>query len=89
MGDLLGDPVQAVRELGDRIVHVHFKDVPAVGSYDCVAIGQGIVDVPGVIGELQACGYDGWLSSEVETGGHDPTEDILSSVEMIRRLWNG
>ncbi len=84
-----GDPVQAVRELGDKIVHVHFKDVPAVGSHDCVAIGQGIVDAPGVIGELQACGYDGWLSIEVETGDHDPTEDILSSAETIRRLWNG
>ena len=83
-----GDPVQAIRELGQRIVHVHFKDVPAVGSHDCVAIGTGIVDVPGVIGELKTCGYDGWLSIEVETSDHDPTKDILSSVETIRRLWS-
>jgi sugar phosphate isomerase/epimerase len=82
-----GDPVRAVRVLGKRIVHMHLKDVPAVGSHDCVAIGTGIVDVAGVFRELKACGYDGWLSIEVETGDRDPTEAILSSAETIRYLW--
>ena len=82
-----GDPVRAVRILGRRIVHVHLKDVPAVGSHDCVAVGTGIVDVKGVFRELKACGYDGWLSIEVETGDRDPTEAILSSAETIRRMW--
>jgi sugar phosphate isomerase/epimerase len=67
---------------------VHLKDVPAVGSHDCVAIGTGIVDVQGVFRELKACGYNGWLSIEVETGVRDPTEAILSSAETIRRLWS-
>jgi L-ribulose-5-phosphate 3-epimerase len=83
-----GDPVQAIRELGERIMHVHFKDVPDVGSHECVALGEGIVDVPGVIRELQALGFNGWLSIEIETGDHDPTDEILASAERIRRLWN-
>lgn len=82
-----GDPVRAVRELGKRIIHVHFKDVPAVGSHDCVALGAGIVDVKGVIRELKAIGYDGWLSIEIETGDHDPTDEIIASAEALRRLW--
>ena len=82
-----GDPAQAVRELGSRIVHVHFKDVPAVGSHDCVAIGTGIVDVPAVIRALKAIGYDGWLSIEIETGDHDPTDEIVASAATLRRLW--
>ncbi len=81
-----GDPVRAIRELGRRIIHVHLKDVPAVGSHDCVALGQGIVDVKGVIGELKACGYDGWLSIEIETGDHDPTDEIVESAETLREL---
>jgi sugar phosphate isomerase/epimerase len=81
-----GDPVRAVRALGKRIVHVHLKDVPAVGSHDCVAIGSGIVDVEGVLHELISCGYNGWLSIEVETGDRDPTEAILNSAETVRRL---
>lgn len=82
-----GDPVKAVRFLGKRILHMHLKDVPTVGSHDCVAIGTGIVDLQGVLRELKACGYDGWLSIEVETGDRDPTEAILASAETIRRLW--
>lgn len=84
-----GDPVRAVRELGDRIIHVHFKDVPAVGSHDCVALGAGIVDVAGVICELKAVGYDGWLSVEIETADRDPSAEIIASAATVRRLWAG
>ncbi|MHB0857776.1 MAG: sugar phosphate isomerase/epimerase family protein [Anaerolineae bacterium] len=82
-----GDPVRAIRELGARIIHVHMKDVPAIGSHDCVALGKGIVDVPGVIRELKRAGYDGWLSIEIETGDHDPSDEIAASAETLRRLW--
>ena len=81
-----GDPVQAIHELGPRLVHVHLKDVPAVGSHDCVAIGAGIVDIPGVLEALRFVGYDGWLSIEIETGDHDPTAEIIASAEHIRGL---
>jgi sugar phosphate isomerase/epimerase len=81
-----GDPVKAARVLGRQIKHVHFKDVPAVGSHDCVAIGRGIVGVKGVLKELKACGYAGWLSIEIETADHDPTEEIIQSAERIRAL---
>ena len=82
-----GDPARAIRQLGARIIHVHFKDVPAVGAHDCVALGAGIVDVKGVIRELKACGYDGWLSIEVETADRDPSQEIAASAETVRRLW--
>lgn len=82
-----GDPVRAVRELAGRLVHVHFKDVPAVGAHDCVALGKGIVDVRGVVRELKALGYDGWLSIEIETADRDPTEEIIASAGLLRELW--
>jgi sugar phosphate isomerase/epimerase len=75
-----------VRVLGRQIKHVHFKDVPAVGSHDCVAIGSGIVDVKGVLRELKTCDYDGWLSIEIETADHDPTDEIIQSAETLRAL---
>jgi sugar phosphate isomerase/epimerase len=81
-----GDPVKAARTLGQRIMHVHFKDVPVVGSHDCVALGAGIVDVAGVVRELKAAGYEGWLSIEIETGDRDPTDEIILSAETLRRL---
>jgi sugar phosphate isomerase/epimerase len=81
-----GDPVQAIRELGPRVMHVHLKDVRAVGSHDCVAIGAGIIDVRGVLEALRSIGYDGWLSIEIETADHDPTDEIVASAENIRGL---
>jgi sugar phosphate isomerase/epimerase len=81
-----GDPVRAIRELGSRIIHVHLKDVREVGSHECVEIGTGIVDVPGVLDALQSVGYDGWLSIEIETADHDPTDDIIASAARLGRL---
>ncbi|NLF01829.1 MAG: sugar phosphate isomerase/epimerase [Anaerolineales bacterium] len=81
-----GDPVGAVRELGATLIHVHLKDVPSVGSHECVAMGKGIVDIAGVLRELKRLDYDGWLSIEIETGDHDPTDEILESADTVRRL---
>lgn len=81
-----GDPVQAIRELGAQIKHVHLRDVPSAGSLESVPVGTGLVDLPAVIRELKRIGYRGWLSIENPTVDHDPTEDILSTVETIRGL---
>jgi len=81
-----GDPVKAIRILGKRILHVHLKDVSAEGAHDCVEIGKGIVDLNGVMRELKACGYDGWLSIEIETVDHDPTDEIIASAETVRKF---
>jgi sugar phosphate isomerase/epimerase len=82
-----GDPVKAVRVLGKRINHVHFKDVTVAGSGHCISLGQGIVDVRGVMRELKAIGYNGWLSIEIETVDHDPTAEIIESANFLRSLF--
>jgi inosose dehydratase len=74
------DPVDAVREFGGRIWHVHFKDAdPAVmaesrrlgwhglestGHGVFCELGKGAVDFPGVLAALRAIGYDGWIVVE-------------------------
>ena len=82
-----GDPVKAVRLLGKRINHVHFKDVTLGGKGHCISLGHGIVDVRGVMRELKAIGYDGWLSIEIETVDHDPTAEIIESANILRSLF--
>jgi inosose dehydratase len=75
-----GDPVAAIRELRDRVWHVHFKDCdPAVieasrlnewdgptsvGHGVFCELGRGCVDFPGVLGALEEIGYDGWIVVE-------------------------
>lgn len=75
-----GDPVAAIRELGDRVWHVHFKDCDprvvaasreqewdgptSVGHGVFCELGKGSVDFPGVLAALEERGYGGWIVVE-------------------------
>jgi inosose dehydratase len=75
-----GDPEAAIRDFGDRIWLVHFKDLdPSLAarsrteSWDgptSVAhgvfceLGKGCVDFPGVLAALAQRGYEGWIVIE-------------------------
>lgn len=75
-----GDPVAAVRKYGQRIWHVHAKDVTAsvlarlrrepIAFLEAVRegvfcpLGEGLVDFPALLQELKACGYTGWIVVE-------------------------
>ncbi|WP_227497070.1 sugar phosphate isomerase/epimerase family protein [Planctomonas psychrotolerans] len=82
------DPVEYVRTFGDRIQHVHWKDLGAEweekrGSvFGCgmstIAVGSGVIDIDGAFAELQAVGYDG--HSTLEVGGDDA---VLGSAEYL------
>jgi inosose dehydratase len=85
------DPAAAVREFGDRIWHVHFKDAdPAVmaesrrqgwhglestGHGVFCELGRGCVDFPAVLDALRSIGYDGWIVVE---------QDILPGMGQPR-----
>ncbi len=75
-----GDPLQALRQWGDRIWHVHFKDCDARvaaevaqddGDYFAAVqqgvfceLGQGVVDFPAIVEALHSRDYDGWIVVE-------------------------
>jgi len=78
------DPVQAIEELAEHVVHVHLKDVFAVGEpHDTCPWGEGIVDIPACVERLQELGYDGALVIEHEPEDHDPSDEI---AELRARL---
>ena len=74
------DPVAFAKDHGDRVGHVHFKDVKlaiaqrvrdgALSYYDAVKeglytpLGQGDVDVTAIIGALLGQEYTGWFVLE-------------------------
>jgi inosose dehydratase len=77
------DPVEFARSHGDRVVHVHLKDVDAEIAADFrtgrrslveatrnglfLPLGKGDARVAEVMGALQAHGYDRWLVLEQDT----------------------
>ena len=103
------DPVDVVRAANGRIIHVHFKDVDAalasrvrageLGYRDAVArglyqpLGDGDVDLAGVVSLLEAAGYDGWYVLEqdvvLETepaAGDGPAASAARSVHYLTRI---
>ena len=77
-----GDPIKLIRKWGERIVHVHTKDVRAEVLADVQnrdmpflkSVLQGVFTVPGdgsidydvIMKELKAVNYKGWLVVEAE-----------------------
>ncbi len=96
-----GDPVEAVRQYGARIRHLHLKDVqPAV--LDAVRqegvdfleavrrsvfceLGQGAIAFPQIIQGLQTRGYDGWAIVEQDTDVNQPGVDPFASAVRSRQ----
>jgi len=70
------DPVDYLRQVAGRVVHVHVKDIPAsqlhergkvTGTRVGVAAGDGEVDLSGIVEVLREVEYRGVLSVECDT----------------------
>lgn len=85
------DPVEYVRTFGEKIQHVHWKDLGAEwedrrGSvYGCgmspIALGTGVIDIEGSFRALEQAGFDGYTTLEI--GGDDA---VLASRDYLVSL---
>jgi inosose dehydratase len=100
-----GNPVACARMHGSRIRHLHLKDVKPqvleqvrrerIPYLDAIRrgvfceLGQGGVDLTGVIRELNAAGFDGWAVFEQDVDptqpGCDPLESATRSRNYLRK----
>ncbi|MET0863022.1 MAG: sugar phosphate isomerase/epimerase [Nakamurella sp.] len=105
------DPAALTRQAPGRIAHTHLKDVDAslakrvqageltyteaVGQGMYKVLGQGDVDIAGVIRELERNGYDGWYVLEQDTilhaepTGAGPVTDVQASADYVRSVLAG
>lgn len=101
------DPVQFAKDAMDRVGHVHLKDVrldmvPSVLRREVTLmaatqaglftpLGQGDVDIMGVVQTLEAAGYQGWYVIEQDTAitsglpveGEGPVHEVKSSLDYL------
>jgi inosose dehydratase len=106
------DPVAIARSAPDRVLHVHLKDVDpskaervrrgevpfraAVIDGLFVPLGEGDVDIAGVITALEDAGYQGWYVLEQDVSlkadppaGEGPKADAVESVAYLAALAGG
>lgn len=76
-----GDPVDVIARHADRMPYVHLKDVdPDTGAF--VPLGQGALDLDGVMRALAGAGYDGWITVELDAWD-DPAAGAAASRERL------
>ncbi|MCA2221439.1 TIM barrel protein [Nonomuraea aurantiaca] len=102
-----GDPVTALRDWSDRVGHVHVKDGDTailgqaladgvdlrelMGRGGFAPLGEGELDLPGVVRALDEIGYQGWIIIEQDTlPGRRSVErniaDQAANREKLREL---
>ena len=69
------DPVPVLRELGPRAPLLHLKDGPAVQGQPMTALGEGVMDIPGVV--RASAGQAEWLIVELD----ECATDMFTAVE--------
>ena len=103
------DPVDIAKLAADRVIHVHLKDVDGAMADEVrsgvrpfrqavidglfTPVGDGDVNIAGVIQHLESIGYQGWYVLEQDAAlsenpaeGQGPVADALKSVEYLKRI---
>jgi inosose dehydratase len=78
------DPLDACKRLKDRMYAMHLKDFKkdAKGKWEDCVLGEGSLDVDGIVKFLLDMKFDGALSIEYEGG--DPVESVKKSLDRIK-----
>lgn len=79
------DPVAAVRRFAGRVYGVHFKDFAYSQSGECLeaVLGEGSLDVSGILRALRQTGFNGYASIEYEGEPDDPAPNIKRCVDAL------
>jgi sugar phosphate isomerase/epimerase len=78
------DAAAVLRELGPRVPLVHLKDGPAVRGLPMQALGEGVIDIPG-LWEASA-GHAEWLIVELDECATDMFEAVQRSYDYLAEI---
>ncbi|HUD49239.1 MAG TPA: sugar phosphate isomerase/epimerase, partial [Candidatus Baltobacteraceae bacterium] len=78
-------PVDCLRILKGRIISSHLKDLNRMGpgAHD-VPYGMGVSDIPGILEELKAQGFDGNISIEYEYNWDHSLPEVAQCIGFVR-----
>jgi sugar phosphate isomerase/epimerase len=84
------DIVQSVSLAGPKLLDLHVKDLADPKSKDSqVAVGRGVLDIPGLFRALAAARFVGHVSLEYEINAKDPFAGMQESLAYMRGVADG
>jgi sugar phosphate isomerase/epimerase len=79
------DPVQACREVRDRLYDMHVKDLTVKTDQKSeTKVGRGVIDFPALFRTLIEIGYKGQVGLEYEIEPKDPLPGMIESMAYMR-----
>lgn len=75
------DPVKFTKRYSSYVVHTHLKDLTASGKF--VELGEGEVDLQGVLVALKAAEYRGWVISELDIPSKSAFESAVTNKNFF------
>ncbi|MCW2802908.1 MAG: inosose dehydratase [Propionibacteriaceae bacterium] len=80
-----GDPAALIRQYGERVAHVHLKDV-RLDPVEFFPLGQGSLDFADILAAVKEVGYDSWLLVELDSYDGDPLEAARISKVYLEQV---
>jgi 3-oxoisoapionate decarboxylase len=88
------DPVESAHLLGKHIFATHTKDVkPVYGVspkewffFACVPVGQGVINMPGLVDALLATGYQGLFAIELDYAHPEVKDEDIAVEQSVKYL---
>ena len=79
------DPVQACREVRDRLFDMHVKDLTVkTDEKSETKVGRGVIDFPALFRTLIEIGYKGQVGLEYEIDPKNPLPGMIESMAYMR-----
>jgi len=82
------DNADLIRSYADRIEYFHLKDYTS-DPVGFVPLGEGDLDVSGIVRALERVGYDGWVMVEADGFPGDPREAAATSWSFLATIGVG
>ena len=79
------DPVECLKKLEGHIISSHFKDMNLMNDLKAhtVVFGEGVLDIPAILAELDRQNFDGVFTIEYEYNWENSVPDIKKCVEYL------
>jgi sugar phosphate isomerase/epimerase len=86
IGPWLGKPVEWAKKYAGKIYGIHYKDFvfDRNGQWNDVVVGEGNLDLPAFVKELEAGGFDGAPVIEYEAEPENPVPALKKCVQSMR-----
>jgi sugar phosphate isomerase/epimerase len=78
------DPAQVTYKLSDYVRHVHLEDIAADRIHQHLILGEGAIDIDGVLKSLKDIGYDGFITVELYPYQECPVYAAKQAMKFIK-----